>query len=133
MTLAPAALSLIKLSCLCFYRRIFVVDKSNPRDFRNLFFAFCVTIIGLWGAGLTFTYVFVCRISWHLVWAPPWEALDQCIDFMKLGHFFTYSDLLTDLLVILIPIPFVSFPPRFETFGSELTIISGLEVKTKLA
>ncbi|CAI6331414.1 unnamed protein product [Periconia digitata] len=107
VTLAPAALSLIKLSCLCLYRRIFVVDKHNLLDRRNLLFAFTITVISLWGLGLTLSYLFVCKLSWHLVWAPPWEALDQCMDFMKLGHFFMYSDFLTDLLVLMIPVPFI--------------------------
>ncbi|CAI6336764.1 unnamed protein product [Periconia digitata] len=107
VTLAPAALSLIKASCLCLYRRHFVVDKTNPRDLRNLFFAFSITVISLWGASLTLTYVFACGVRWELISAPPWETYGHCIDPMKLGYFFMYSDFVTDVLVVIIPIPFV--------------------------
>lgn len=85
-----------------------MVDKTNYRDARNLFFAFSICIIILWGGGITLSYLFVCKTSWELLWGPPWEAVGKCLDWMKLGDMFTYSDFVTDVLVIMIPIPFVS-------------------------
>lgn len=113
ITIAPIALALVKLSCLFLYRRMFVVDKRNRCDSRNLFFAASISIMILWGSSISLSYLFICKTKWELLWGPPWEAAGKCLDYMKLGDMFIYSDFATDVLVLLIPIPFVS--------GSDLT------------
>jgi hypothetical protein len=96
------------MGCLCLYRRIFVVDKWNHLNMRNLFFSASICVIALWGGGIFFSYLFVCKTQWYLLWGPPWEAEGKCLDYMLLGDIFIYSDFITDVLVLLIPIPFVS-------------------------
>ena len=109
ITIAPVALALIKLSCILLYRRIFVVDKENRLDRRNIFFSFVICIIIFWGGGVFLPTLFACRGSWVVLWGEIEPKPGQCIDGFQLGWAFSISDFITDALVIMIPIPFVSF------------------------
>jgi len=106
--MAPVALALVKLSVLCFYRRLFVVDKQNRFDRRNLFFSFAISIITLWGGAVFFATLFACKFTWGALWGEIKPTPGLCLDGFQLGWAFALSDFITDVLVLFIPIPFVS-------------------------
>ena len=103
---APAN-GLVKISVLLLYRRIFVVQKNNWKDPRNAFFLAMVAIIFAWATASTLVFVFFCRghFEW---WFNLMIAGEKCLDGMKFAYQYAISDFITDVLIILIPIPFVS-------------------------
>ncbi|KAF2728222.1 hypothetical protein EJ04DRAFT_556908 [Polyplosphaeria fusca] len=102
---APAN-ALIKLSVLCLYRRIFVIQKENWKDPRNIFFCASIAIVFIWGISYTFAFIFMCKGDTILFISIP-ESAEICNDTFMIGYSCVISDFIMDALIILIPIPFV--------------------------
>ncbi|KAF2187321.1 hypothetical protein K469DRAFT_725367 [Zopfia rhizophila CBS 207.26] len=107
---------LVKLSVLSLYRRIFVVDK-HWRDPRNFFMLFMVTLIGMWTTSYTFAFVFMCRIDVQVLFTDPESMIQKCVNTLMFAYSYSISDFISDVLIILIPIPFVSRHPRISVLN----------------
>lgn len=102
-------LSLIKLSFLFFYRRVFVYDKSNPRNLRNIVVLFTIALVILWGVGFSITYLSACRGDFSVRWST--ESSEQielkCINTFWMLYGLAISDFVMDCMIILIPVPMI--------------------------
>lgn len=99
---------LIKLSVLFFYRRIFIVDRSL-KSARSLIFTTMIALIVVWSFIYTFTFIFMCGTRFDvLVGESEDDPAIYCVDTLKVGYSYAISDFISDVIIILIPIPFVS-------------------------
>lgn len=99
---------LIKLSVLSFYHRIFVVDKplSNAR---TLLFTSMIILVVIWSVAYAFTFIFMCGTRFDvLVGESEDDPAIYCVNILRVGYSYAIPDLISDMIIILIPIPFVS-------------------------
>jgi hypothetical protein len=110
----------IKLSVLFFYRRIFVVDKAFSSA-RNLLFCTMIILIAIWSVVYIFTFIFMCGTRFDvLVGESEDDPSIYCVDMLKVGYSYAISDFISDAIIVLIPIPFVSVR-KSEALSQELT------------
>ena len=97
------ALASVKLSFLFFYRRIF--NTGSIRTF-NVLSMGLVVIVTCWAISFFFAYVFVCKGHFSAFYESTQavEAL-YCVHTTPLNNSFAISDVITDLMIILLPIP----------------------------
>ncbi|KAI1504896.1 hypothetical protein F5X99DRAFT_330466 [Biscogniauxia marginata] len=101
-TTEKIAFGLIKLSLVFLWKRIFGQSKS--------FVIFCWAMVGiltLWSVAFFFATVFQCGTRWTWNWAPIGIFLTQCVDTLSMLTVFTATDLLTDFIIILMPVPLI--------------------------
>ncbi|KAI1810426.1 hypothetical protein GGS20DRAFT_186211 [Poronia punctata] len=99
-TMEKIAFGLIKLSILFLWKRIF----TQPRGFVQL----CWIMIGViiaWTVAFFFATVFQCGTEWSKNWAPIFVFLTQCTNTLNMLTVFTVTDIVTDLIIILMPLP----------------------------
>ncbi|ORY19203.1 hypothetical protein BCR34DRAFT_582383 [Clohesyomyces aquaticus] len=97
---------LVKLSVISFYRRIFTVDKSW-RNARSAFFLVAMVLVGMWATAYTFAFMLPCMPDIQVYFVDPENWATKCVNTLMLGYSYAISDFITDILVILIPIPFI--------------------------
>jgi hypothetical protein len=108
------ALSLVKLSVLLFYIRIFrTVSKYRPA-----FYAVGFTIVGWWIA-IDFVALFTC-IPIRKSWIPTLPG--ECINTQHTFVAATTSNILVDVLLLIVPMPMlwklqVGTPQKFALLG----------------
>ncbi|KAI1346045.1 hypothetical protein F5Y01DRAFT_298824 [Xylaria sp. FL0043] len=94
------ALGTLKSSVVMFYRRIFVGDK-----FRRISSIILLLII-LWTTAFFFATVFECnRHNLNLIWKSIKTFLGQCQKYKTIQLAHCASDVLTDLVVLSLPMP----------------------------
>ncbi|KAF2278032.1 uncharacterized protein EI97DRAFT_432117 [Westerdykella ornata] len=98
---------LIKMSVLFLYRRLFVVDKQNWTNGRNVFFITMITLMGLWATSYTFAFMFMCKGNFEILFTDLLAVMEQCVNTFMVGYSCSISDFISDALIVLIPIPFV--------------------------
>ncbi len=101
-TTEKIAFGLIKLSILFLWRRIF----GHVRTF-NIVSWVMVGIIIAWSLTFFIATVFQCGVNWSLNWAPITLFLTECSNTLDMLTVFTATDIITDLLIIAMPIPMV--------------------------
>ena len=97
------AIGFVKLGCMFLCGRIF---REGTRRAVNVLWT-CVTgFIGVWTVGFFFALLLACGThSWWL-----WDSLDgkaRCASTMILQNAYAVTDVVTDLLVLIFPIPLV--------------------------
>lgn len=98
------ALGFIKLSFLFFYRRIFI--KSASRHFRIISLS-VILIVTIWILGFFFSYLFACKSHMSYYWTSTIKEEHYCVNAKKLHLGYSISDVLLDIIIIVIPIPLV--------------------------
>lgn len=93
---------LIKLSALFLYRRVFVVNKNSPFD---IITKFMIAICSLWAAGFFLGQVFGCGRKFDNPYGTLAEV-SSCNTNIRLDALMI-SDLATDILVWILPIPVI--------------------------
>ena len=92
---------IIKLSVLLLYRRLFVGEIFNRYTL-----AMCA-IIALWSLSFFFGFAFECHTNITNYWTSPATIEAHCDNTSALVLGFAVSDVLTDLMILAIPIPIV--------------------------
>ena len=98
------ALTAIKASFICFYRRIFT--KGHEKAFASITGAVLVIIL-MWGVGYFFAFLFICPGHPAAYWVTLALEKKYCVDTATLHNAYGVSDVVIDFLVILLPIPWV--------------------------
>lgn len=101
------AYGLIKLSVIFFYRRLFV--KGTNSRFDSITKASIVIVI-LWTIAFFFAHVFACGVYVSNTWGPLID-LKHCANGDVIANGLFISDFLSDLLVLVLPMPIVSNGP----------------------
>ncbi|KAL4927487.1 uncharacterized protein BDV17DRAFT_292487 [Aspergillus undulatus] len=101
-TIEKIAFGTIKISILFLWKRIF-----NPsRQFRM----FCWIMVGFitaWSISFFFATLFQCGTNWSWNWAPIGFFLTECTNTLDMLTVFTGTDLLTDFIIMLMPVPII--------------------------
>lgn len=105
--LSTAALAFVKLSFLFFYHRIFVYDKGNFRNLRNIVIHIMMVLVVLWAGGFMLSHVFGCGTDFYAQWSSPYVQITHCINNFLQLYALAMSDFIMDCLIILIPVPLV--------------------------
>ncbi|KAI0814412.1 hypothetical protein GGR55DRAFT_631731 [Xylaria sp. FL0064] len=93
---------LIKVSILLLWIRLF----GSSKRLRIL----CWVLIGLtttWTFAFFFTTLFQCGTRWSMNWSPIGVFLSQCIESLNVLTVFAATDILSDLIIISIPLPLI--------------------------
>ncbi|KAI4114400.1 MAG: hypothetical protein LQ338_008014 [Usnochroma carphineum] len=101
-TTEKLAFGLIKLSILFLWRRIF----GHVRVF-NIVSWVMIGVVTAWSVAFFFATVFQCGTEWYLNWAPIADFLTKCSNTLNMLTVFTATDIITDLLIITMPIPMI--------------------------
>ncbi|KAF2228459.1 hypothetical protein EV356DRAFT_581583 [Viridothelium virens] len=98
------ALGCVKLSFLFFYRRIFN-HKGHGHSF-NIVTLVLIVIVTIWSVGFFLGFILICPGHIPAYWD---EATRQelCWDTKNFLFAYTWSDVGTDLIIILMPIPMI--------------------------
>jgi len=109
------ALGAVKLSALFYYYRIFCPHKTGPT---RLIIISAIVIVVLWTLCNLCVAVFACGTNVKLFFGAP---SDRCINILLWLYTLSITDLITDVMVLVLPIPLVGlFIPslRCETGAS---------------
>ncbi|KAJ0418860.1 hypothetical protein BJY00DRAFT_314538 [Aspergillus carlsbadensis] len=101
-TTEKIAFGLIKTSILLLWKRML----SPIRSFQ----LFCTGMIGLvaaWSIAFFFATLFQCGTHWDWNWAPIGFFLTQCTDTLNMLTVFCGTDLLTDFVIMFMPLPII--------------------------
>ncbi|KAL4999597.1 hypothetical protein BDV10DRAFT_184229 [Aspergillus recurvatus] len=99
-----AAYGCIKLSLIFFYRRLLTVIKWSAFDIVCLVHA---VLIVMWALALFLLFLFGCKTKIYLHWAPLSEVQRQCGDPLAPEMALVVSDLVTDLMILALPMPII--------------------------
>jgi hypothetical protein len=96
------ALGLIKLSILCLWNRIFGQTKKF-----TIFCRIMIVVTIAWTVAFFFATLFQCGTHW----ARNWESMKifppKCTNAAALAAAFTSTDVVTNLVIILMPVPII--------------------------
>lgn len=98
------AMGLIKASFLLFYKRLF---SPEPRSLTNRMLNGSIAFIILWTLGFLFTHLFECGTVFEAIWGDAMLYFKYCIDIPYLLFAYCLTDLVTDVAILLFPVPLV--------------------------
>lgn len=93
---------LVKVSLLFLLKRLF----GSSKRFRIICWIL-ITIIITWALAFLLTTVFQCGARLELNWAPNSIHAKQCINSLNVLIVFSATDILSDLVIIGIPVPLI--------------------------
>ncbi|CAF9941805.1 hypothetical protein IMSHALPRED_002908, partial [Imshaugia aleurites] len=96
------ALGCIKLSFLFLYRRVFTNRAARRFSLVNWFM---IAMVTAWMIGYFFTILFICGTNFKAYWTTSTTEVDNCLPTTPVHLGYAISDVITDVLTILLPIP----------------------------
>ncbi|KAI0872895.1 hypothetical protein GGS24DRAFT_518089 [Hypoxylon argillaceum] len=97
---------LIKLAILLLWRRLFGKAMPFIKTF-NIVYYIMIFIVVAWTVAFFFETVFQCGTNWSLNWAPIFVFLTRCTASLNVLTVYGVTDILTDLIIIAMPIPLI--------------------------
>jgi hypothetical protein len=119
--LLPIALGCTKASFLFLYRRIFVVELVSKT---NIFIVSIIVIDVLWMLGFSLAGLFECGTKFWAMQTYLQAFLDNCVDDLQLSLALAVSDLILDVIILLIPLPLVGPRPVAHKICGEILNLS---------
>ncbi|KAI1761369.1 hypothetical protein GGR53DRAFT_469368 [Hypoxylon sp. FL1150] len=98
----PLVLGCTKASFLFFYKRIFSVKQSTKVLLTGL-----IALIAIWTAGFFLVTVFECGSNIWAMWGTEQDLLTRCVSTWPLALSIGITDLITDVIIIIIPVPLI--------------------------
>ncbi|KAI0854094.1 hypothetical protein F5Y00DRAFT_256594 [Daldinia vernicosa] len=96
------AFGLIKLSLIFLWKRLF-----GPAKYFTRICWFMIAVTSGWSLSFFFATIFECGTNWTWNWAPIAIFLNQCAGTPIMLSVFTGMDLLTDLIIMFMPVPLI--------------------------
>ena len=96
------ALGCIKLSFLLLYRRVFTRRVASHFKWVNWIM---IAIVTAWMIGYFFTLLFLCGANFNAYWTSSATEEGECLPTKAVHLGYAISDVITDVLTILLPIP----------------------------
>ena len=100
------ALGCVKLSVLCFYWRIFCTGTTN---LYKIVIFLMMGIVAAWTISFFFGFLFACKGNFSAWWGSFENLVAQCVQTYNMELGLAVSDVITDGIIILLPIPMVSY------------------------
>jgi hypothetical protein len=107
LVISAPTLGAIKVSVVCFYRRIFVVDKTNLKNLHNVMYLSVIAIVAIWTGGYMLSFIFACKGNFSAWWTSAIDLITKCVNTLELFFSFAVSDFIMDCIIIVLPIPMV--------------------------
>lgn len=107
-----AAYGFIKLSIIFFYRRVFIVQRS---DWMNIATHVFTGVVVAWTLAYIFAIAFSCGTHWSAHWTSYAAMFEHCNGGYPIQHIvesLLITDLILDVLIVALPIPRVSQQQR---------------------
>jgi hypothetical protein len=106
-------MGLVKLSLLFFYRRVFT---KNAAPKFNVISWVVIGLIVIWTISFFFSLLFICGTDFEAYWQSTTVEKAHCVDTSMLHNAFAISDVVTDFIIISLPVPMVRqhFPSSRE-------------------
>ncbi|CDM37566.1 hypothetical protein DTO013E5_7646 [Penicillium roqueforti] len=101
-TTEKIAFGLIKTSILLLWKRML----SPIRSFQLLCWVM-IGIVAAWSISFFFATLFQCGTHWDWNWAPIGFFLTECTDTLNMLTVFCGTDVLTDFVIMLMPVPII--------------------------
>lgn len=98
------SLASVKLSFIFFYRRIFCIGSGGAFSVITWIVA---VIITLWAVSFFLGLLFVCGTHFSAWWTSIQSLNTYCHPTLDLEQAFAISDFITDLIVLILPVPSV--------------------------
>lgn len=92
------------MSFLFFYRRVFAIDRTGAT---NILLVGMIILIIMWATAFFLTSLFLCKLYFSAAWTSPIVQLEHCISQPKIALALTITDFITDIIIMVIPIPLV--------------------------
>ena len=115
------ALGCVKLSFLFFYRRVFCVDKKSVAGIVTMT---AIVATAAWTISYFFAFFFACGTNFSAWWGSTVSLMTRCVKTFELLFSLAITDFVFDIVIITIPIPFVSPLVEFTYFLSECRLLS---------
>ncbi|PVH97493.1 hypothetical protein DM02DRAFT_674116 [Periconia macrospinosa] len=105
---------LVKISVVLLYRRLFRVKKG----FR-IYSVFLMVVLSIWTVSFLFARVLQCGPKMSIIWTFSANRAKLCKAADPISNGFMISDVITDLIVVLSPIPVIwgMHLPRLQKFA----------------
>ena len=94
-------LGTIKLSVICFYRRIF---RGKTFDYYS---KGMIAVVGFWTMAFFLSFLFECGNQFQDLWSTLLNLVSHCADEEKFFKAFAVSDVIIDGLILAMPSPIV--------------------------
>ncbi|CAG8949335.1 hypothetical protein HYFRA_00004961 [Hymenoscyphus fraxineus] len=107
------AYGFIKLSILCFIRRIFNVTKGT---IFNVISTAMLAMTVMWTIGFFLLFLFGCKSKVWAHWAPLAQFTEYCGNGLAAEMALIISDFITDVMIFLLPLPMVNLEPAHDYF-----------------
>jgi hypothetical protein len=107
-------LGCLKLSFLFFYRRLFC---TGHQIWFNRATIFMIVIAIMWTGGLFLAYLFACKTDFWAFWYSVETVGIYCFNTLLFENALAISDLATDVIIFLMPMPMVCSPLRPALLG----------------
>ncbi|KAL5335747.1 hypothetical protein BJX70DRAFT_374383 [Aspergillus crustosus] len=101
-TVEKITFGLIKLSLLFLWKRIL-----SPIYAFQVFCWVMIGVVAAWSIAFFFATLFQCGVNWDWNWAPIGFFLTQCTDTLNMLTVFCGTDLLTDFIIMFMPVPII--------------------------
>ena len=99
-------LGLVKLSFLFLYRRVF---NTGSGGLFNIATKGLIGVVIVWTISLFFAHLFMCGVHFSAFYIlPPKEEKLYCVNTTMLNVAYSISDVIIDILTIILPLPLVS-------------------------
>ena len=99
------AFGIIKLSIMFYYRRVFVIARGTLFDWIT---KAAIAMALLWTIGCLFASIFSCGSHIFANWESAQDVMIYCASAYDASSAFVISDLVTDVIVLCLPLPVVS-------------------------
>lgn len=120
----PVALGSIKMSLLCFYRRVFAVERKLGIS-ASLLGILAITMA--WSLAFFIETIFECGLNFWAIWGTAKDSMENCVDTMHVLLWFCITDFVLNLVILLIPIAFIGRLEisRTKKFASTALLLLG--------
>ncbi|MCJ1405167.1 hypothetical protein MMC11_008393 [Xylographa trunciseda] len=102
--LSIPAFGLIKLSFLFFCRRLFCVTRKS---LSHIVIAVMIVAVAAWAVAFFSAFLFACKGDFAAWWGSLTDFITKCVDTLMLLYAFAISDVITDVIVLLLPLPMI--------------------------
>ncbi|KAK9439699.1 hypothetical protein VB005_07858 [Metarhizium brunneum] len=129
----PVILGCTKLSFLLFYKRIFA---ARSRGAVNMVLVGFMVLIGLWTVAFFFATVFYCKTNFFAIWGSALDLMTFCTKGMLRSLALCISDFITDVFIIVFPIPLIyrlELSPKKKAATAGIFLLGAVTVATSLA
>ena len=118
------AFGMIKLSITFYCRRIFVICRGSLFDWIT---KAAIAIVLLWTIGCLFAFIFSCGTHIFANWGSSQDWVTYCGPSEDVNSAFVISDLITDVIVLCMPLPVVSTQRAWLSTGDAIAKLLDLE------